>query len=56
MLIVYPGDHMFIVQVIRRFVLSAEDRAEEASQEAKASKVEGMDEIDDLDIVFTPEK
>lgn len=42
-------------KVIRRFVQVAENRAEEASKEAKASK-EGMAAVDDLDMLYTPEK
>ena len=49
-LVTYPP-----CQVIRRFVQTAEERAEEASKEAKASR-ESMAEVDDLDMVYTPEK
>lgn len=43
-------------QVIRKFVQTAENRAEEASKEAKASKTEGMEDVDDLDMLYTPER
>ena len=42
-------------KVIRRFVQSAENRAEEASKEAKSSKGD-MANVDDLDMLYTPER
>ena len=42
-------------QVIRRFVQTAENRAEEASKEAKSSKGD-MANVEDLDMLYTPER
>ena len=42
-------------QVIRKFVQMAEGRAEEASREAKSSST-SIAEVEDLDMVYTPEK
>ncbi|KAL5261295.1 hypothetical protein ACHWQZ_G007113 [Mnemiopsis leidyi] len=41
-------------KVIRRFVQTAENRAEEASKEAKSSKGD-MADVEDLDMLYTPE-
>ena len=46
---------VFSLQVIRRFVQTAENRAEEASKEAKSSKGD-MANVEDLDMLYTPER